>query len=267
MQKTKIIKEIIGTALEPYGFKYQKTEGPCRIFVKTLEGIRRYFDPDNTTLNQYINIQDSNVESALYARISTNAYGKGIPRDLEELKSLNPYSAMPWAPYSDEESFRKCLMGISELLIKYGLPQLEEMSVEDEIVSNKIMEKRLYDEHTRLEKTFLEKYHLKAILKTEQDIDEMFKNIDKIISDSCDKPYEEVKELLMMIAAYYGQRICDLTGAEWEYRGPAGVTKVCTKFAYIPVLPGFVNVWRDKCSEASWKHFDYDKDMLKQLVR
>ena len=33
MQKTKMIKEIIGTALEPYGFQYWKTDGLSRVFM------------------------------------------------------------------------------------------------------------------------------------------------------------------------------------------------------------------------------------------
>lgn len=59
MKKTQVIKQIIDEKLKDYGFAYQKTEGFCRIFIREAQGIKRYYDPENEVVRQYVSIQES----------------------------------------------------------------------------------------------------------------------------------------------------------------------------------------------------------------
>lgn len=59
MNKTQIIKSIIGKRLEPYGFKYLKSDGISRVFLREVTGVKRYYDPENDVVKQYIDIQES----------------------------------------------------------------------------------------------------------------------------------------------------------------------------------------------------------------
>lgn len=45
MNKTQIIKKTVGEKLKAYGFRYLKTDGTCRIFVREAHGYKRYYDP------------------------------------------------------------------------------------------------------------------------------------------------------------------------------------------------------------------------------
>ncbi|MBR1702881.1 MAG: hypothetical protein IJ716_13190 [Lachnospiraceae bacterium] len=260
MQKTKMIKEIIGTAIKPYGFQYWKTDGPSRVFIKRLEGVKRYFDPEVTTAELYINIQDSNVAKALYVRLSSNVAAKVNHSELEEA-----YDGRPWMPYTDEESFRKCLKRIAELLIEYGLPMLEEMSVEEEVITTRAMEERLYQEYPSLEQKFIEQYHLKTVAESEADIDEWFERIREILLDTCDRPYEEVKELILMVAAFWQQRFCELLGAECEHDERIHITAVTCKYGYFPSLGPIVYQWKNKCDENSMTGSKYCRDLMKDI--
>lgn len=141
MQKTKIIREIIGTRIEPYGFKYLKTEGPCRIFVREVTGIKRYFDPEIQTVKQYINIQESRFSKSLIARFHTDAFGHETDTAFEQLKK---YSKTGWLDYIDELSYRKQLKLLADLIVEYGFECLREQSIEEDEIQTKAMQKNLF---------------------------------------------------------------------------------------------------------------------------
>ena len=207
MKKTKIIREIIGTRIEPYGFTYLKTDGPSRIFVREVTGIKRYYDPDNQVVKQYINIQDSHTFKSLVVRLSTDAVGCGEETDLEQIKM---YSKIGWLEYVDEVSFKENLNLLADLIIEYGFTYLDEHSIEEETIQTKAMQEKLAQHLDQLDQEFINEYHIKTVPEQIEDIDEWIRLIKQLIADNAERPYEEVKELLIKIAAFIAKRDCEL---------------------------------------------------------
>ncbi len=266
MKKNAIIKEIVGEALKPYGFNYMKTEGPCRIFVKTLDGIKRYYDPRKSTVEQYINIQESNFDKELRVMLSTDVYGHGE----QELKELNYYEGsdgIGWIAYSDEESYRKCLKDISDAIIKYGISKLDEMSIEEEVIPTKAMGKQLYEQYTELEQVFVEKYGMNRILRTEEDVEECFERIREILLNTTEQPYEEVKELILMVSAYISERLCELPDVNWKYDEETQCFLISSRYFVTPIIAIIVRMWKNKCDNTHWREMDFEKKALKEFVK
>ena len=126
MKKTQIIKQIVGERLKEYGFTYLKTDGPCRIFVREVQGIKRYYDPENQVVKQYINIQESSFSQSLIVRFHTDAFGYGLDEEIEELKK---YGTGGWISYLDEESYKEKLRLLADFTVEYGLDLLEKLSL------------------------------------------------------------------------------------------------------------------------------------------
>lgn len=122
IKKTQVIKQIIGEKLKDYGFAYQKTEGSCRIFIREVQGIKRYYDPENEEVRQYVSIQESSFSRSLPVRLHTDAFGYGIDEELEELKK---YGTGGWISYLDEESYTEKLRLLANLTVEYGLDLLD----------------------------------------------------------------------------------------------------------------------------------------------
>lgn len=64
MNKTQIVKKVVGEKLKDYGFRYLKTDCPCRIFVCEAYGYKRYYAPETDVVKQYINIQEHRMGKA-----------------------------------------------------------------------------------------------------------------------------------------------------------------------------------------------------------
>lgn len=266
MKKTAIIKEIVGEALKPYGFEYMKTEGSSRIFVKRLEGIKSYYDPEKKTVEQYIGIYESSYSKSLRVELDTDAYGHGA-EELEELNNYAESDGIGFLVYSDEESYRKCLEDISDAIIKYGLSKLGEMSIEEEVIPTKAMGKRLYEEHKELEQAFVEKYEMSRILRTEEDVEECFDRIREILINTTEQPYEEVKELILMVSAYISERLCELPDVNWKYDEETQCFLISSRYFVTPIIAIIVRMWKNKCDNTYWSQMDFEKKVLKEFVK
>lgn len=258
MQKTKIIREIIGTRIEPYGFKYLKTDGPCRIFVREVTGVKRYYDPDIQMVRQYINIQESRFSKRLIARLSTE-----INPVEWQLEQIEKYDEMGWLAYTDEDSYRKQLKLIADLIVEYGFDYLNENSIEEEEIQTKAMEEKLAQEFDQLDREFIDEYHLKSTPEQAEDIDEWFRLIKQLIADNAERPYDEVKDLLVKIAAFIGKRDCELLKKHWEVglNGAllviSGEIRMDNRYhSYLP-LKTAVRMWRARYE---------DPDMTKENI-
>lgn len=269
MKKTQIIKEIVGRKLEPFGFRYYKTEGPLRIFIREVHGRQRFYDPENDVVKQYISIQESNFAKELTVWLYTDAYGHEGGRQLEQLKEFEEQESLVWVEYTDENSYRKILNDLVEIIIKYGFEVLEEMSKEDPIIPTKDMTAKLYKQHEKLDKLFTEEYHVKVTPKKEDDIDEWYKLIYKIIMESVECSYEEVKERLIKIAAFIGERSCELLAGEWDFpshfKEPSVYSTYPIPQCFRP-LSFVVMLWKNKCGEEYWSLVNCDIEIFKQAV-
>ena len=267
MKKTQIIKEVVGKKLEPYGFRYLKTDGPCRIFIREVKGVGRVYDPDNDVAKQYVNIQESRFDKELIVRFETDVINPLNGQPLEILSELSPLPGYnTWFPYEDEESYRKTLSTLADIVIQYGIDFLDQMSVEETIIPTKKMADELYSNHKERARLFAEKYHLSTVPQSEADIDKWIETIRQVIMDTEDQPYEDVKDLLVEIAAFIGERACEMLEQEWEF--PEYMKTPCTSGrnsrSIIP-LRGAVSNWRgcqQKQLEIMW--FKNDIEELKK---
>ncbi len=268
MKKTQIIKEIIGKRLEPYGFKYLKTDGPCRFFIREIKNVQRYYEPDNDTVTQYINIQESNFSKRMTVGLFTDVYGFEVEHRLEQIKE---YSETKWLEYTDEESYKEQLKKLVELIIQYGLAELDKRSIEEKVIPTKVMAETLYNEHKKLDQIFVDKYQVNINPKSEGDIEEWYQLIKEIIIKSTEESYEEAKELLLQIAAFIGERACELCEKKWilpaHIKNPAVVGGFpYSKFSPLALV---VEAWKYKCDEKCYvqlvKIFELmKKDFTKQ---
>ena len=266
MKKTQIIEEVVGKKLEPYGFRYLKTDGPCRIFIREVKGVGRVYDPYNDVAKQYVNIQESRFDKELIVRFETDVINPLNRNPLEILSELSPKPGYDsWFPYEDEESYRKILSTLADIVIQYGIDFLDQMSVEETIIPTKKMADELYSHHEEHARLFAEKYHLNTTPQFEADIDQWFETIRKVIMDTADQPYEDVKDLLVEIAAFIGERTCEMLEQEWEF--PEYMEVPCTSgknFSIIPLREAVYN-WRgcrQKNPEIMW--FKNDIEALKK---
>lgn len=163
MNKTQIIKKTVGEKLKDYGFRYLKTDGSCRIFVREAHGYKRYYDPGIDVVKQYINIQESGYGMGLTVRFETDAVNGISGDDVQFLKEHNPNrlsatKRSSWYFYPDEDDYKKVLLYLTDLIIEYGLDHLDRMSIEEEFIPTKAMAEELFKNHAGLDRQFLKKY-------------------------------------------------------------------------------------------------------------
>lgn len=263
MKKAKIVKEIIGNKIAPLGFKYLKTDGSCHIFIREIKGIKRYYNPEIDVVEQYINIQESNFSKALVVRLSTNAYGYEEECDLPQIVQ---YGTGGWITYTDEDNYKERLDLLADLILKYAIDLLDEMSVEEAVIPTRCMAEQLFYQHKQLDQVFLKEFHVKNPAEQLHDIDEWFCFIKELILDNAELPYEEVKEILTEIAAFVGERACDILSMEWIFPEHFKIPVIVGKYPCPKLSPldEVVDLWKYKCDDQHWHIFEkYYRDTLK----
>lgn len=153
----------------------------------------------------------------LTVRFRTNVANELVGTELEALKKLNPNKPITWFEYSNEEEYEKVLLQLSEVIIKYGFEFLKQMSIEEEIIPTKSMADKLYESHRELDDSFLSKHKIVSSPQNLSDIEEWFQKLKQLIIVAAEKPYEDVKELFVEMAAFIGERNCELLGAKWFF--------------------------------------------------
>ncbi len=204
MNRSKWIKEIIGGAIKEHGFEYEGGGKDEYIFIYSFQ--RRKGD-----LRQYISIAVKDNKADL--TFSTNAYGQkevhgsGLMESNFEMESDNRYIA-----WKDAEEFKQVLYHFREIILKKGMDVLEEISrPTTEVRPKKETHWKLYQEHEALNEEYRKKYGLENIESTK----ELMQKISDIIVGSRDKEFTEVEEMLIGLAAVFGDQLVIKCGGEW----------------------------------------------------
>lgn len=122
-----------------------------------------------------------------------------------------------WFAYTDEDSFKKILNQMADIIEKHGLDWLAKISQEEETIVTKAMNEKLFLQHKELDREFIEEFHVKTVAQCEEDIDEWYRLINGIIEDIAGQSYEDAKEILVKIAAFIGERAYDVGFQKWEF--------------------------------------------------
>ena len=238
MKKTKIIKEIVGERLKEHGFSFQEMDGVCWEFVREAHGFKRYYDPETDVVKQYVTIQEHRFAKDLTVRFHTDASNQLNGKELDALVELNPLKT-EWYPYLDEEGYKKTLNQLTDIIIDHGLDFLQQKSVEEEITPTKAMATELFEDHRELDERFTRKYGMNPVPQSASDIEGWFRKLKQMIMEAAERPYEEVKELFVEMAAFIGERNCEILGAKWffeeEFKTPRTQGDNYQGFGFLPL--------------------------------
>jgi len=204
MKVTKIIQEELGIELEKIGFCSAFQERYVWPYERKKDGIK-----------QKITIITDRYEKR-YIRVlfDTNAYGQ---RTKEFCHFVPEEGAKYWDfwGYKNEEELRTILRKFKRLIFTYGLDFLETMSKPaTDAVPTEEMEQYLYLNHERL----YEEYSVK--LQTQgKSAEEVIEMIYRTMEQNLSEPFENVKDLLIGLAALYGHTISWGNRGKWVWDG------------------------------------------------
>lgn len=205
MNKAKWVKKIIGEAVEQYGFEYIGYSRDGSIGDYTFE--RRDGD-----LLQFIMMTTRGNEIRLEFR--TNAYGRfGVEAsNLIESRFAHGYENFLW--FQNEDEYKEILYHFRNIILQKGLTILEEESKPTtEIRPKKETYWELYTEHERLNKEYREKFGLEETESSRK----LMQKISDIILETKEQQLSEVEEMLVGLAAVYGDQIIRKQGGEYTW--------------------------------------------------
>ena len=235
MNRQKWIKKIIGGVVEERGFEYTGHFRDGYIHGYSFECIKN-------DLRQYIEISISGNEIKM--ELNTNAYGQAWVNvcDLAELH-LSP-NLRGFLEFKDEGEYKEILHLFCEILNQKGFAVLKEkIKPTTEIRPKKETYWKLYMEHDELNREYRKKYDL-------EDTESSFKcmqRISDIILETVDQEFAEVEEMLIGLAAVYGDQLIQKWGGEWvwsEVNNSSGVDKM-RNGEYVNPLADIIFYWKE----------------------
>jgi len=246
MKKKKIILDIVGKAIEKHGFIFdlENSRNGFWDFVREIDSIK-----------QKIFIQKNNFAESLYLNFATSAWGHGRARagTYSEIKlPQGEYSNVydEWY-YETEEDFKKILVEFVDIIEKYGLDKLNEMSIEPEVIPTLEMAKKLLSSHTGLSKHFIKNNKLNIDEVSKGNVCKWFEVIEQKFKDTKDEPYENVKDMLVEVAAFLGEQLRKEMRGEWkQWKENMRNVSVIKMNGYIhrsyPILSEVVEMWNEQ---------------------
>lgn len=205
IMEEKWIKEIIGGAVEGHGFKYmgctrnEYIDDYCYKRIKEGMGI---------SWEIIIGIKLDEMELMFMTSVSgENIHASGLIESDFKIDDQNR-----WITWKGEEEFKQVLYHFREIILKKGFDMLEEITrktPEDMLMDE--LDLKLYQEHKALNKEYRKRYGLENIKSTE----ELMKRISTIIVESGDKAFTEAQEILMGMAAVYGEELVKKCWGIW----------------------------------------------------
>ena len=211
MQKKKMIIDIIGKEIEKYGFTYglEKAYSAPNLwgFTREVNGIK-----------QRIIIQQHRFMPALFLEFSTSAWGGNMgERAGTKIKIPPNYSNNhdTWS-YNDDEKFKKILLEFVDIIEKYGLKNLEERSVEPEVIPTNEMGEKLISSVEELSCKFIQDNQIKNLEMNEENILKWFKLVENKFEQTKDLPYDDVKDMLVEVVAFLGEQLRKKLNGEWR---------------------------------------------------
>lgn len=195
----------MGEQLKVYGFEYFKSEPNTWIFK------RKYLNVD-----QFVNIFESNFSQAIRLELYTSIDACKIM----EIRNFCPdweqkFMGKYFWEYDNEESFVQILNEFVQIIIQYGIKALNELSIptrETLIQTTPEMHINLFENHGIMCKYFIEKYKV-SVHNVKQGLEQII----KLMKENRDTNYEEMKDLLLEMAAYYGEALITQFGGAWKW--------------------------------------------------
>ena len=246
MNRSQQVKKIIGSAIEEHGFEYKGYDRDEYVSFYS-------FEKKDGDLEQYITIMVSG--DRLRLELGTNAYGQKDVHASAIIESRFKGGDNGLVFESDDD-FKEILGHFRDIILQKGFEILNSISVPttDERPTRET-ETKLFNKHEALNKEYREKYSI-----TETATTKVIKKISDIILENKDKPFKEVEELLIGLAAVYGCQMVKKCGGHWEFDDEAASCMIDEKFECECERPLLTMIWY-------WKNKEEYLDILLQEFR
>ncbi len=205
MNKEKLIKEIIGEAVKDYGFED---------FIYSVDGWTEGYDFERTDgdLEQYIII--TVIDNEIRLEFMTNAYGQFSVEASKLIKSDFPSNRRDFLMFRNEEEFKGILYLFRDIILQKGFEILEKISrPTTEARPKKETYWKVFSENKELDEKYRKMYGFENTEFTRK----MMQRISDIILSTKDQDFKEVEEMLVGLAAVYGNQIIRKCGGEWRW--------------------------------------------------
>ena len=210
MKKKQIILEVIGKVVEKHGFAY----GLCKAnsgsgiwgFTRSVDGIE-----------QMVFVQEHRFAKALFLEFRTTAWGSKLSRAGKGLDIPNVYSnTIDQWNYENDDDFRGVLLEFADIIEKYGIDELNKMSLEENVIPTKPMADKLLTSYESLSGKFAKQHQIDLECLSKKSVSKWFEIIEKNISQTKNDPYEKVQDMIVEIAAFLGEQLRKEMGGEWK---------------------------------------------------
>lgn len=248
MNITKTIEEELGQELERAGFQPDFSERDVWTYRRVKDGV-----------GQSITVITGRYSrNALKVLFDTNVCGQGA-REFRNFVPEEDIRHQEFWRYKSEEELRTILKEFKRLILAYGLKCLDTMSkpTTDAGLTEE-MEWYLYRNHEKL----YEEYSAK--LQTQgKSAEEVIELIYQTMEQTLDEPFENVKDLLVGLAALYGHTVSWGGQAQWvmnENRS-CWLKNVLGTMKSIPLLRSIIPEWdymrKYRCRSSTGLLYDY----------
>ena len=244
MKMKKRVFAIIGEPIKKYGFAFldeRAYTGPATwTFAREVDSIR-----------QMITIMKDRFSEALHMRFQTTAWDSGLGTPASQLVSKDNYNLDVFGGwvYSNEEDFERILKEFIEIIEKYGLNELERLSIEEEVIPTVKMGEKLFSSYDTLNVQFVQQNNVDISDRSKESISKWFDIIDKKMAKTYDLPYNQVQGMLVEIAAFLGVQITKELGGEWIKNKDARGIRIEKLNAYL-----IVTYWPLNYVIKAWKY-------------
>ena len=232
INKEKWIKKIIGEIVEKRGFKYTGHSKDGYVHGYSFECTK-----DDLRQDIYITV----ISNTVRMQLNTNAYGQIWVNVCKLMESNLEPDVSGFIEFQDEDKFKEILYSFGEILIQKGFDVLEEKSKPTtEIRPKKETYWKLYVEHDELNREYRQRYGLEdtgSSLKCMQKISD-------IILGTTDQEFAEVEEMLIGLAAVYGDQIIQKMGGEWVWSKVHNSSGIKKNRGYENPLVDMIFYWR-----------------------
>lgn len=236
MDKTRWMQQIIGSMVKGYGFEFERHAGDVHI----EEYVYRR---EKEEVCQFIVVVVT--EMGLRLELGTDAYGWKDNWFMATGMIESPFTIEEgdFIQFETEEEFKKILYHFQKVLLEKGFDRLEKMSVPDaEPGPRKWAYRKLYIEHEALNREYRKRYDLEEM----KPFRELIQKISDIILETTDQEFSEVEEMLVGLAAVYGNEIMKKCGGEYEWIEDCSMCILCTRTGFFAPLEEMILYWKRK---------------------
>ena len=218
MQKTEIIKRVVGESIRPHGFIYLGDDPESCTFRKQIG-----------ELQQDITIYYA-AENELKIYFGTNAYGQK-PIYGEDLVRAdeNRGDVLGRYHYSNELEFITVIEYFKKIIFDYGFTALEKISVHTtQARPTKEANLYLYENHEKLNREYRKKFKIDENASNE----DIFLTIQEYLVKTQGQPFDEVKETMIGLAAIIGTVFKDVSDGIWKWDSVKNICWVANRDKY-----------------------------------